>query len=210
MRLLTSTLLFGYIYNACRSLTLFLCQSFDLINPLTLLLRLAGSCKSWSIHSCEPWHWEIWQRLDWNLGLLISLIFFLFVFLLLLLNTQLTFASSGYFEDRRPASNMDPYVVTSMIAETTLLWKPQWVEGSAAWSFCLLFLPICDSVWLSMCVVLHGNFRFFASVLLWIIGRKIWIEISTWFIFLSLALCSSCSSNKKFTKNKECVTFIYC
>ncbi|KAL8161191.1 hypothetical protein V2J09_012680 [Rumex salicifolius] len=31
----------------------------------------------------------------------------------------------GYFEDRRPASNMDPYVVTSMIAETTLLWKPE-------------------------------------------------------------------------------------
>ncbi|KAI0523226.1 hypothetical protein KFK09_005620 [Dendrobium nobile] len=30
----------------------------------------------------------------------------------------------GYFEDRRPASNMDPYIVTSMIAETTLLWKP--------------------------------------------------------------------------------------
>ncbi|CAN1228542.1 Glutamine synthetase cytosolic isozyme 2 [Linum perenne] len=30
----------------------------------------------------------------------------------------------GYFEDRRPASNMDPYVVSSMIAETTLLWKP--------------------------------------------------------------------------------------
>ena len=27
----------------------------------------------------------------------------------------------GYFEDRRPASNMDPYVVTSKIAETTLL-----------------------------------------------------------------------------------------
>lgn len=30
----------------------------------------------------------------------------------------------GYFEDRRPASNMDPYVVTSLIAETTILWKP--------------------------------------------------------------------------------------
>ncbi|KAM5558212.1 hypothetical protein ABKV19_020102 [Rosa sericea] len=30
----------------------------------------------------------------------------------------------GYFEDRRPASNMDPYVVTSMIAETTILLKP--------------------------------------------------------------------------------------
>jgi len=28
----------------------------------------------------------------------------------------------GYFEDRRPASNMDPYVVTSIIAYTTLLW----------------------------------------------------------------------------------------
>ncbi|KAL8120505.1 glutamine synthetase nodule isozyme-like [Apium graveolens] len=27
----------------------------------------------------------------------------------------------GYFEDRRPASNMDPYVVTSMIVETTIL-----------------------------------------------------------------------------------------
>ena len=27
----------------------------------------------------------------------------------------------GYFEDRRPASNMDPYVVTSMIFETTSL-----------------------------------------------------------------------------------------
>ncbi|OVA11406.1 Glutamine synthetase [Macleaya cordata] len=33
-------------------------------------------------------------------------------------------ARKGYFEDRRPGSNMDPYVVTSMIAETTLLWKP--------------------------------------------------------------------------------------
>ncbi|KZV30117.1 glutamine synthetase nodule isozyme [Dorcoceras hygrometricum] len=30
----------------------------------------------------------------------------------------------GYIEDRRPASNMDPYVVTSMIAETTMLGKP--------------------------------------------------------------------------------------
>nr|AAG40238.2 glutamine synthetase GS1 [Solanum tuberosum] len=30
----------------------------------------------------------------------------------------------GYFEDRRPASNMDPYIVTSMYAETTLLWNP--------------------------------------------------------------------------------------
>nr|GLL35311.1 glutamine synthetase cytosolic isozyme [Ipomoea trifida] len=30
----------------------------------------------------------------------------------------------GYFEDRRPASNMDPYVVTSMVAETTIIWKP--------------------------------------------------------------------------------------
>nr|CAA46723.1 glutamine synthetase [Zea mays] len=29
----------------------------------------------------------------------------------------------GYFEDRRPASNMDPYVVTGMIADTTILWK---------------------------------------------------------------------------------------
>merc|ERR1719182_992500 len=27
----------------------------------------------------------------------------------------------GYFEDRRPASNMDPYVVTKMIVQTTCL-----------------------------------------------------------------------------------------
>jgi len=27
----------------------------------------------------------------------------------------------GYYEDRRPASNLDPYVVTKLIAETTLL-----------------------------------------------------------------------------------------
>jgi len=27
----------------------------------------------------------------------------------------------GYFEDRRPASNMDPYVVTSKIFKTTCL-----------------------------------------------------------------------------------------
>lgn len=27
----------------------------------------------------------------------------------------------GYFEDRRPASNMDPYVVTSKLVETTCL-----------------------------------------------------------------------------------------
>ena len=27
----------------------------------------------------------------------------------------------GYFEDRRPSSNMDPYVVTSRIVKTTIL-----------------------------------------------------------------------------------------
>ncbi|XP_035816951.1 glutamine synthetase root isozyme 2 isoform X1 [Zea mays] len=35
----------------------------------------------------------------------------------------------GYFEDRRPASNMDPYVVTSLIAETTMLWEPSHSNG---------------------------------------------------------------------------------
>lgn len=30
----------------------------------------------------------------------------------------------GYLEDRRPASNMDPYVVTSLLAETALLYEP--------------------------------------------------------------------------------------
>ena len=27
----------------------------------------------------------------------------------------------GYFEDRRPSSNMDPYLVTSILFETTVL-----------------------------------------------------------------------------------------
>ena len=27
----------------------------------------------------------------------------------------------GYYEDRRPSSNLDPYVVTKLIVETTLL-----------------------------------------------------------------------------------------
>ena len=31
----------------------------------------------------------------------------------------------GYFEDRRPASNMDPYQVTSKIASTTILYQPK-------------------------------------------------------------------------------------
>lgn len=31
----------------------------------------------------------------------------------------------GYLEDRRPASNMDPYVVTGLLAETTILYEPR-------------------------------------------------------------------------------------
>jgi glutamine synthetase len=31
---------------------------------------------------------------------------------------------TGYLEDRRPASNMDPYTVTALLAETTILWEP--------------------------------------------------------------------------------------
>jgi glutamine synthetase len=30
-------------------------------------------------------------------------------------------AGCGYYEDRRPASNMDPYVVTRKMVETTVL-----------------------------------------------------------------------------------------
>jgi len=31
----------------------------------------------------------------------------------------------GYIEDRRPASNMDPYIVTGLIAESTILAPDQ-------------------------------------------------------------------------------------
>ncbi|XWS09081.1 hypothetical protein CRYUN_Cryun40dG0055500 [Craigia yunnanensis] len=33
-------------------------------------------------------------------------------------------SGKGYLEDRRPASNMDPYVVTSLLAESTILYEP--------------------------------------------------------------------------------------
>nr|KAJ0212681.1 hypothetical protein LSAT_V11C400172640 [Lactuca sativa] len=33
-------------------------------------------------------------------------------------------ACKGYLEDRRVTSNMDPYIVTGLLAETTLLWEP--------------------------------------------------------------------------------------
>ena len=35
----------------------------------------------------------------------------------------------GYLEDRRPASNMDPYLVTGRIVETTILEDGEEVEG---------------------------------------------------------------------------------
>jgi hypothetical protein len=44
----------------------------------------------------------------------------------------------GYFEDRRPASNMDPYVVTSMIANTTIMWKPEGSEFDPVLILCVL------------------------------------------------------------------------
>lgn len=53
---------------------------------------------------------------------------------------------TGYFEDRRPASNMDPYVVTSMIAETTILWKP-W-EAHGRWEHKLYVYGHYLSCWL--------------------------------------------------------------
>ncbi|KAJ0512505.1 Glutamine synthetase [Helianthus annuus] len=33
-------------------------------------------------------------------------------------------AGKGYLEDKRPTSNMDPYIVTRLLAETTILWEP--------------------------------------------------------------------------------------
>eukprot|EP00244_Chara_vulgaris_P003890 TRINITY_DN173_c0_g1_i6.p1 TRINITY_DN173_c0_g1~~TRINITY_DN173_c0_g1_i6.p1 ORF type:complete len:411 (-),score=72.83 TRINITY_DN173_c0_g1_i6:80-1144(-) len=33
-------------------------------------------------------------------------------------------SGKGYLEDRRPSSNCDPYVVTSLIFDTTVLWNP--------------------------------------------------------------------------------------
>ncbi|KAG7018669.1 hypothetical protein SDJN02_20540 [Cucurbita argyrosperma subsp. argyrosperma] len=49
----------------------------------------------------------------------------------------------GYLEDRRPASNMDPYVVTSLLAETTLLWEPTLeAEALAAQKLSLKTVPL--------------------------------------------------------------------
>ncbi|MFS7986045.1 putative glutamine synthetase [Helianthus anomalus] len=33
-------------------------------------------------------------------------------------------AGKGYLEDKRPTSNMHPYIVTGLLAETTVLWEP--------------------------------------------------------------------------------------
>uniref|UniRef100_A0A0D9WAM6 Glutamine synthetase n=1 Tax=Leersia perrieri TaxID=77586 RepID=A0A0D9WAM6_9ORYZ len=47
----------------------------------------------------------------------------------------------GYLEDRRPASNMDPYVVTALLAETTILWEPTLeAEALAAKKLALKFV----------------------------------------------------------------------
>lgn len=44
-------------------------------------------------------------------------------------------AKKGYFEDRRPASNMDPYLVTSRIFATTeaIAWTPSANSSPATW-----------------------------------------------------------------------------
>jgi len=39
--------------------------------------------------------------------------------------TQAEIDGCGYFEDRRPASNMDPYVVTAKIAHTTIIFEEE-------------------------------------------------------------------------------------
>lgn len=49
---------------------------------------------------------------------------YIFFLLFFVVNLFLLPLFLGYLEDRRPASNMDPYVVTSLLAETTLLWEP--------------------------------------------------------------------------------------
>lgn len=47
----------------------------------------------------------------------------------------------GYFEDRRPSSNMDPYVVTGMIFDTVRVGIPQ--RRSLEIYMCLVFFPMC-------------------------------------------------------------------
>jgi glutamine synthetase len=37
------------------------------------------------------------------------------------INSSVVKEGKGFFEDRRPASNMDPYIVTSAIADTVIL-----------------------------------------------------------------------------------------
>lgn len=43
----------------------------------------------------------------------------------------------GYYEDRRPAANMDPYLVTKLIAETTLFYDPSNTEEK-----CMVKVPV--------------------------------------------------------------------
>lgn len=107
-------------------------------------------------------------------------------------------AGKGYFEDRRPASNMDPYVVTSMIANTTILWKPwspsplgygHWFQGPArpdgGWSLsfessvalclksCISSPSVRHSVWLHIVITSNGGPWVFVS-LVWSVSTINW------------------------------------
>lgn len=80
-----------------------------------------GSRESWLLHSCGTWNWKARQRFV----LIFPCPVFLYQDLVRKVPSSTWFCIiSGYLEDRRPASNMDPYVVISLLAETTILWQP--------------------------------------------------------------------------------------
>ena len=71
---------------------------------------------------------------------------------------------SGYYEDRRPASNMDPYLVTTMLAATTLGLPIPGVALTCPASACCHALPVTrsyaahwtvSSAWLTAWLSLH-------------------------------------------------------
>jgi hypothetical protein len=86
-------------------------------------------------------------------------------------------------EDRRPASNMDPYVVTGMIAETTILWKGNWsrmhsshaIHGSSssAQRYACTHPPWCHvSLILRFRFPSWGVLKFFTSVSGVLLGKS--------------------------------------
>ncbi|CAI9118630.1 OLC1v1020225C3 [Oldenlandia corymbosa var. corymbosa] len=98
----------------------------------------------------------------------------------------------GYLEDRRPASNMDPYVVTGLLAETTILWEPT-LEAEALAAQKLALKKGCDQTKTNSKAMASGVGKSAAFTLL----------ILNCFLYFVVAALSGWAVNHGITKARE-------